>query len=245
MKITIEARKNTWVPFLDAKAKLKISWRARATYRAHNIRSAHTWPVSSRYTFEGISTKDSIPSSQLIMMEDGVPLAITQTVVSGVKGRLQTEDIEDPFVIITDNLANLSKSDLKRQRVAKGVIERTWTETIVRNLKIENKTGKKVSLKLTISDHPADDLVFEKSEPAPSAKAPPEYSFDIELEPDAERSLSLTFKLSCREKIEIPVQVVQRLPGEPPAPVPNMALEAMDDFPEAVEQVQWNDDDNE
>ena len=248
MKITIEARKSTWVPFLDTKAQLEIKWRARATYRAHNIRSPHTWPVSSRYTFKNISAKDAIPTSQLIIMEDGVPLAITQTVVSGVKARLQTEDIEDPFVVITDNLANLTKSEPQQTKVAKGVIERTWTETIVRNVKIENKTGKKVSLQLKIVDHPADELVFESSTPDPSNKQPPEYNFELTLEPDAEQSLLLRFTLGRREKIEVPVQVVQRRQAElaqqanqmPPMP----AYDDLDDeLVEAVEEeIQSNDD---
>src|SRR5262245_14054429 len=109
MKLTLEPRKTTWVPFLDSTAQLRLEWRCRVEYRRHNVRDASHWKVRTRYTFSGLACEHPIPSSQLIIMEQGIPLAITQTVVSAVRDRFQSEETDDPFVVVSDKLAGLKK----------------------------------------------------------------------------------------------------------------------------------------
>jgi hypothetical protein len=204
VKLTIEPRKTTWVPFLDCNAQLKSEWRCRVEYRAYNVRDAATWRTRTRYTFSGLSGITSIPSSQLIIMEQGIPLTVTQTVVSAVKDRFQSEEVDDPFVVITDRVAGLKKSELVEKQLAKGLLERTWVETIERSLKVENKTGKLLQLALTVVDHPADELRFVAAEPMPLRSSPPEYSFDIALAPDQEGTLKVILTLDKRETIRTP-----------------------------------------
>lgn len=205
MKITLEARKTTWVPFIDSTAKLDVEWKSRAEYNAYAIRKEHTWTVQTRYTFSGLQTDAPIPTSQLVLMEQGVPIVITSSVVSAVKNRFQSEEIEDPFVVITDKLARVTRSEPQRRQLARGLIERSWTETIARLVKIENKTGKQVSLELTVVDKPADELTFHSSQPEPSVSRPPEYVYQLELDVDAIHTLHLTFELAKRESIQAPV----------------------------------------
>lgn len=214
MKLTLEPRKTTWVPFIDSTAQLKVLWRCRVEYRPHNVRDTLTWTVRTRYVISGLRCDHSIPSSQLILMEQGIPLAITQTVVSAVKDRFQSEEMDDPFVVIIDKLAGLKKSEPSEKRLSKGLLERSWVDTIERSLRIENKTGKVVSLVLTVVDYPAEELEFVSSAPEPARSAPPEYTFDLELPVDQEISLKVLLKQARKETIHVPIEK----PQSPPRP---------------------------
>jgi hypothetical protein len=230
MKLTIEPRKTTWVSFVDSRAQLKVEWRMRAEYQSHNVRNPLTWPVKSRYTFSGIEGALALPSAQLILLEEGVPLAITQSVASAVKDRFQSEEVDDPFVAVTDRLASLRKSDLKQTKLAKGLIERTWTETIERSIHIENRTGKLVKLIFTLVDHPAEELEFVQADPAPERSTPPEYVFNLELAVDAIKLLKVTLRQRRSESIRTPVEPVAYGAGA------NRAQLANEDMQELMEE---------
>lgn len=206
MKISIDSRRSTWVPFIDTHADLTISWRSRAEYSMHNIFQAQRWTVHTRYLFSGLSTEHAIPSSQLIIKENGIPLTITQSVASALKDRFQSEEIEDPFVEITDKLADVSKTEEQQKELTPGLIELSWTETITRQLKLENKTGKKVLLAFTVVDNPAESLVFIRSEPSPESKEAPEYHFSIPLAIDEEKSMQVILQINRKKSIQAPVE---------------------------------------
>jgi hypothetical protein len=205
MKLTLEPRKTTWVSFLDSTAQLKMEWKCRAEYRAHNVRDTLTWQTFTRYTFTGLKAEHAMPSSQLIMMEQGIPLAITQSVVSAVKDRFQSELIQDPFVVITDKLASLKKKDMIEKRLAKGLVERSWVEVIERSLRVENRTGKPLTLALTVVDHAAEEVEFVSSEPAPALVQKPEVTFEVRLAPDQEQTVRVTLTLGRHESIRTPI----------------------------------------
>lgn len=211
MKLTLEPRKTTWVPFIDSTAQLKVLWRCCVEYRPLNVRDTLTWTVRTRHVISGLRCDHSIPSSQLILMEQGILLAITQTVASAVKDRFQPEEMDDPFVVILDKLAGLKKSEPSEKRLCEGLLERSWVDTIERSLRIENKTGKVVSLVLTVVDHPAEELEFVSSTPEPARSAPPGYTFDLELPIDQEISLKVTLKQARKETIHVPIE-------KPPTP---------------------------
>ncbi len=234
MKISIEARRTTRVPFLDSQARLERSWKARAEYRTSNVHDELTWPVTTRYSFSGLECGFPIPSSQLIIMEDGVPLTTTATVVSALKDRFSSEAIDDPFVIISDKVAGLKKSDVTQRRLAKALIERSWREDIRRNIKLENKTGKAVQLELTVIDQPASELVFVEATPAPDRVQPPEVVFELALEPEAIVNVEILLRRDCRETIRAPI-AQQR--GQQEAKMAMNDIEAFANF-EIEEQVQ-------
>jgi hypothetical protein len=233
MKLTLEPRKTTWVPFLDSKAQLTAEWRSRVEYHGYNARDPLTWKTRTRYTFSGLAGPTAIPSSQLIIMENGIPLTVAQTVVSAVKDRFQSEEVDDPFVVITDRLARLDKSEPKEKQLAKGLFERTWTETIERSLRIENRTGKVLKLALTVVDDPAEELTFVSAEPAAVRRAPPEYGFDIELAPDAEGTIKVVLAHKKSETIKAP-----RVESGPQAarPMPQQAQQMFVENEQADEQ---------
>lgn len=238
MKLTIEPRKTTWVKFLDSKAQLKIEWRCRVDYNAYNVKEALTWGTKSRYLFSSLSGVQAVPSAQLLLLEQGVPLAITQTVVSAVKDKFQSEEIDDPFVVVTDKLASLKKSERKERSLGKGLLERTWLENIERSISIENKTGKKVSLFLTLVDRPADDLSFVQSEPAPTRKASPEYVFELELAPDEEKLLKISLRLGRTESIRLQTEPARQMM---PTRASNLNAPA---FERNIDEAPLNDEDD-
>jgi hypothetical protein len=246
MKLTLEPRKTTWVPFLDSRAQLKIEWKSRAEYGTYNALSAdNTWPAKTRYTFTGLAGEHPIPSAQLVLMERGIPLAISQTVVSAVKDKFQSEELDDPFLVIRDKLAGLKRSDRQEKQVTKGLIERTWKETIERSVRIENRTGRKVTLSLTVVDRPAESLSFVSAEPAPSLARAPEYTFELELMPDEERSLKIVLSCERVESIRSRVEKPKARAARPNAPA--FAQELLGDSPDdlALEEEEPEDEGSE
>ncbi len=209
MKITLEPGKTTWVPFIESNAKVKISWTCKIEYTAYSIYNNNMHTANLRYVFSDLKGAQFIPSSQLIIKEEGIPLSITETVASPVKNKFKSEKIDDPFIEINDKIATIEKSKVISRTLSKRMIERAWTEKINRSVKIENKTGKKVLLKLSIVDKPAEELIFTSSEPAPSSKEPPEYYFDIELNEDDIKVIKLELKFKKLEKLELPPDIMK------------------------------------
>ena len=107
MKITLEPRKTTWVPFIDTDATLEIHWTARIEYTPHAAHQDASHAVDMRYSFSGMQGAQFIPSSQLIIKESGIPLTITESVVSPIKDRFKSERVADPFVEISDKVASI------------------------------------------------------------------------------------------------------------------------------------------
>ena len=245
MKITLEPRKTTWVPFIDSTAKLEIEWTAKINYTGWSAHQNTTHSVDMRYIFTKLDGAQFIPSSQLIIKEEGIPLAITETVVSPVKDRFRSEKISDPFVEVNDKLASIEKSKVKSKQLSKRMIERSWTETINRSIRIENKTGKQVLLNLMVVDNPAEELIFISSTPEPTKKEPPEYIYDVKLAPDAIVTIKIELKLKKLEKLELPpdkVKVSERRRYErPPQPMVQQMMNApLMDF--ACEEAYFEDE---
>ena len=59
MKITLEPRKTTWVPFIDSKAKLEIEWTAKIEYTSWSASQNSTHSVDMRYIFTGLDGAQS------------------------------------------------------------------------------------------------------------------------------------------------------------------------------------------
>ena len=216
MKITLEPRKTTWVPFIDSKARLTIHWTAKIEYTTYSAHLDTSHEVMMRYGFSGLEGAGFIPSSQVIIKENGIPLTITESVVSPVNDRFSSERVQDPFVEVTDKLASIKKSKVTSRQLSRRMIERSWSEKITRSIKIENKTGRQVSLALTVVDRPAEELVFVSSTPAPDRTEQPEYIYAVTLEPDAVQVIKVELKLKSVEKLELPPEQA----GPPPKPRP-------------------------
>jgi hypothetical protein len=204
MKITLEPRKTTWVPFVDCNAKLEIEWTVRIAYNKAMARENTSHSAFMRYIFNDLEGAQFVPSSQLIIKENGIPLVITQSVASPVKDRFRSERIVDPFVEIGDRVAQIEKSEVATKQLSKGVVERSWTDTINRSIRMENKTGKEVLLKLTVLDRPAEELVFVSSTPKADSKEQPEYRYNVQLKSDEVKTIKIELKLKNVEKIESP-----------------------------------------
>ncbi len=204
MNITLESRKTTWVSFIDTYAKMKAQWNCTAFYNIYNIKDNTPRSVNMKYTLFDLKNKDFIPSSQLIIKKEGIPQTITHTVVSSKRDSFSSEHIDDPFVEVQDNLANVIKKDLKEKRLSKTMLERTWTEYITRSIKIANKNEHDIHLILKIQDDPAQELTFKSSDPQPKGKEPPEYIYEFNIKAEKEILLKIEFIVKQKETIKTP-----------------------------------------
>ena len=203
-KINLEPRKTTWVKFIDEKAKMKVERKCKVQYYRSNILSNLTHSIDMKYLFTNLKSGKCIPSSQLIIKEGGIPVSITQTVVSLSPDKFSSATTYDPFVEIEDKVAKVDKSKVKEKKLSKRLIERTWSETVKRVIRIENKTGKKILVELSVFENPADDILFSSSSPKPERSTPPERYWGIQLKKEQEKIITLTFSVQRKENIRLP-----------------------------------------
>lgn len=201
---TLEPRKTTWVKFIDEKAKMAVERKCKVHYYTSNILSNLTHTLDMKYNFTGLKSGKCIPSSQLIIKEGGIPVTITQTVVSLDPTKFASTTTEDPFVEISDNVASVDKGKVKEKKLSKRIIEREWEEEVTRVIKVENKTGKKINLDFAVFENPADGINFKSATPKPSKSAPPERGWIIELKKEQDKSISIKFVVKRKESIRLP-----------------------------------------
>ena len=188
--------------------------------------------MAKKSNMEDLRRLISIGKEKGYLTYDEVNSALPDDLVS-------SEKIDDPFVEVRDNVANVEKSDLVEKMHSKTMLERTWTEAVTRAIKIKNKNDREIDLTLKVLDNPAQELTFQESTPKPTREQAPEYIFELKVEPEGEIILNIRFTLQKKETIKIPVgkvgfaQVSQvSKPGG--AGIPSLAQEALspqkDDF---------------
>jgi hypothetical protein len=189
-----------------------------------------------KYLFTNLKSGKCIPSSQLIIKEGGIPVSITQTVVSLSPDKFSSATTYDPFVEIEDKVAKVDKSKVKEKKLSKRLIERTWSETVKRVIKIENKTGKKILVELSVFENPADDILFTSSSPKPERSTPPERYWAIQLKKEQEKIITLTFSVQRKENIRLPPdKTIKGRIAYQNEDMAEMAQQRME-FPEEIEE---------
>lgn len=201
---TLEPRKTTWVKFIDEKAKMDVERKCKVYYYTGNILSNLTHNVDMKYLFTNLKSGKCIPSSQLIIKENGIPVTITNTVVSLDPTKFTSATTEDPFVEISDNVASVDKTKVKEKKLSKRIIEREWEEIVTRVVKVENKTGKKINLDMSVFENPADGIIFKEATPKPSRSTPPERGWMIDLKKEQDKTISIQFVVKRKESIRLP-----------------------------------------
>jgi len=240
-KINLEPRKTTWVKFIDEKAKMKVERKCKVQYYRSNILSNLTHGIDMKYLFTNLKSGKCIPSSQLIIKEGGIPVSITQTVVSLSPDKFSSATTYDPFVEIEDKVAKVVKSKVKEKKLSKRLIERTWSETVKRVIKIDNKTGKKILVELSVFENPADDILFTSSSPKPERSTPPERHWEINLKKEQEKVITLTFSVQRKENIRLPPD--KTIKGR--IAYQNQMVDAAEqqmDFPEELNEEAYNEE---
>ena len=238
-KITLEPRKTTWVNFIDEKAKMEIERTCKVYYYKSNILNNANHYVEMRYKFSGMKGNKMIPSSQLIIKENGIPVTITNTQVSLEPNKFSSTQTQDPFVEVTDNVANYKKSKVKEKKLSKRVIERTWEEDVTRVIKVSNKTGRNIVLELKVFENPAENVAFVSASPKPTETCAPERIWKLEFKKEQDRSLTLKFKVRRLESLRLPPDKTrgggEGLPNQPAAPMVQQMEAPYDDLPEEME----------
>jgi hypothetical protein len=235
-RISLEPRKTTWVKFIEEAAKMKMERKCNIYYYKSNILSNITQYVDMKYKITGLKSGKCIPSSQLIIKENGIPVTITQTVVSLEPDKFSSATTNDPFVEITDNVASVEKSKIREKKLSKRVIERAWDETVTRVVKIENKTGKKISLDISVYENPAEDIVFVSSTPKPSRTTPPERAWTINMKKEEEKTITLKFTVKRTDSIRLPPDKTRGYVDVPDAAMPLSQLESEEEYLDELEE---------
>jgi hypothetical protein len=204
MKITLEPRKETRVPFLRSPATMNMEHRIEIAYSTYSVKDNSTPTVNMRYMISGIRTDRTIPPSQLVILQQGVPVTVTHMAGSPAPGKLHSTWVDDPLVEVLDRVSRVEKKRTREKRLSSRVIERFTDEIVTRQVKIENKTGKALEMELTVQEDPASGITFVEAKPAPKSSQPPEHHWELSIPVEGVATVAITLEVKRVEKIELP-----------------------------------------
>jgi hypothetical protein len=243
-RITLEPRKTTRVPFLTGKAKMKTEHKLHISYYGEDVLQSMDRSAQIRYTFTGLTSGKPIPGSQLIIKEKGLPQTIARAEPSAIPDKFHSIWVEDPLVEISDRVAKVEQTKFEEKKLSNRLIERVREEAVTRNIRVQNKTGKAVHIRLEIEDSPANGLVFKNAEPAPNASRPPEQIWELNIAKEADVSVSMKLNLKRTERIELPSDRTLRAVMSPSAAMPMEYAQKNDDLDEQEFEDEKDQDDN-
>ncbi len=215
-KITLEPRKTTRVPFISDKAKMKTEHKLHIQFYGADVLIAQNRTAMIRYCFMGMKSGKPIPASQLIIKEKGLPQTIAETEPSAMPDKFNSQWVDDPLVEITDRVSKVEQMKLEEKKLSNRVIERVREDNVTRAIRMVNKTGKPMTMRLEIEDAPASGLQFISAEPKPTNMRPPEYIWEFSMAKEEERTVTVKFNFKQTERIELPAEVrlgVRAYPG--------------------------------
>jgi len=219
-KITLEPRKTTRVPFLTGKAKMKTEHKLHIAYYGEDVLQSMDRSAQIRYTFTGLTSGKPIPGSQLIIKERGLPQTIARAEPSAIPDKFHSVWVEDPLVEISDRVAKVEQTKFEEKKLSNRLIERVREEAVTRTIRVMNKTGKAVHIRLEIEDSPANGLIFKNADPAPATSRPPEQIWELNIAKEADTTVSMKFNLKRTERIELPSDRTLRAVMSPAAAMP-------------------------
>ncbi len=204
MRITLHPRKTTRVPFLKSTSKVRLEHRLQLEYLPGAVKENYQPTPDMRYLLSGLPPNEAVPPSELIVFQKGIPVTTTTTKGTPGTGKLESAWMTDPLVEISDKVAGVTKVRQDEKRLSARVIERYTEETVVRMLKVENRTGKRVSLRLLLLERPSDGIMFTSAEPKPNRSSPPEHEWDLDVPVEGAATVTITLATKLLEKIELP-----------------------------------------
>lgn len=204
MKITLQPRKTIRVPFLRSRSKVRLEHKLTVEYLPHSIKENEAPVPVMRYCLSDIQTKDAIPPSEMIVLQKGIPVMVTTTKGTPGTGKLESAWMSDPLLEVSDKVAGVKKLKQEEKRLSARVIERYVEETVVRALRISNKTGRPVNLLVQFQERPSDGIFFNSADPKPTKSAPPEHDWELQVPVEGEKVVTLNLTCKTLEKIELP-----------------------------------------
>ncbi len=241
-KITLEPRKTTRVPFIYDKAKMKTEHRLHIQFYGADILTTAARMALIRYSFTGLTSGKPIPASQLIIKEKGLPQTIAQTEPSAMPDKFNSQWVDDPLVEIMDRVSKVEQTKFEEKKLSNRVIERVREDTVTRAIRMVNKTGKPVTMKLEIEDAPASGLQFVSAEPSPTTIRAPEYIWEFSMAKEEERIVLVKFNFKRTERIELPADARLGVGGVYPSPAAASPAQFEDNSNDVFTNQGLNDD---
>jgi len=225
MKATLLPRENVRLVWFKAEGvKYQHDRKVELYYSESNLQQD---AISRTGTFQMVfqDVPKQVPASQIVIFDKALGLPESYNKTSGSVGpRLSTEWQDDLEVEITDRLVtyDTGKETIKveppsphlRSRL-KEIEIRERDDIVTRKLVVKNLTARSID-GLQVKLYENKDIRFEKAKVEPSKKDPPEYSWLVDIEPDASGTVEFTLRLHITKTFEIEKELPPGTPLPPP-----------------------------
>ena len=209
MKLFLPSHETIRVKLFDNKAKAIEEYKTTLTYSPYSIKMDQNVTSSLIFTFTDLETSLMIPSSRIIVVKNGLPLMFNSTSGSSVKNKFKTDSIEDVNLKIQDRVGKIETLAMKENTLGSRLIERTWTEKIMRIISIRNETGRDIkNLIIEINDDPAHKITFQQADPAPSEINLPAHIWKLNLNIDEVKKINIFLNYAQKEQLKIQPQKI-------------------------------------
>ncbi|MFX1296175.1 MAG: hypothetical protein ACFFD2_15160 [Promethearchaeota archaeon] len=210
MRASLNSRKNVRIKWFDLKdVSYSIERKLEVSYSTGSVENnINNYSPSFQYNFKEV-TNTQIPQSDIIIFENNLPATYART--GGSKGnKFSTELQNDPIVLVTDRIVELSKGkenitreppEYPNPRI-KEIEIRERDDTVKRKISFKNDSNEIVNnfeLKLVETK----DVRFIDGNPDATKKDPPEYIWTFSIDPEATYSIELKFQTYIRKTYEI------------------------------------------
>jgi hypothetical protein len=225
MKATLLPRENVRLAWFKLdNVKFQNDRKVELLYAESNLEQD---AISRSGTFQIVfqDVPKQVPASQIIIFDKALGLPQSYSKTSGSVGsRLSTDWQDDLDVEMTDRLVNYEtgKETIKiepppphlRSRL-KEIEIRERDDIVTRKLVVKNLTARLIE-SLQVKLYESKDIRFEKSKIEPSKRDPPEYTWLINVQPDASSTVEFTLKLHVTKTFEIEKELPSGV-ARPPA----------------------------
>ncbi|MBN2152370.1 MAG: hypothetical protein JW839_13040 [Candidatus Lokiarchaeota archaeon] len=229
MKATLLPRENVRLAWFKAEnVKFQHDRKVELSYTQHNLQQD---AISRTGTFQIVfqDVPKQVPASQIVIFDKALGLPQSYSRTSGSVGpRLSTEWQDDLDLEITDRLVTYGtgKEEIKvepppphlRNRL-KEIEIRERDDLVTRKLVVKNLTARPID-GLQVKLYENKDIRFEKSKVEAFKKDPPEYTWLVNVQPDATGMVEFTLKLHVTKTFEIekdlPPGAARTSPGRAP-----------------------------
>ncbi len=212
MKATLLPRENVRLAWFKAEnIKFQYDRKAELTFSSSYLQQDTISRTGSfQIVFQDVPKQ--VPTSQIIIFDKALGLPQSYNKTPGSVGpRLSTEWQDDLEVEMTDRLVSYDtgKEMIKvepppphlRNRL-KEIEIRERDDIVTRKLVVKNLTARAID-GLQVKLYENKDIRFEKSKTEPSKKDPPEYTWSVNVQPDASSTVEFTLKLHVTKTFEI------------------------------------------
>jgi hypothetical protein len=207
MKANVPTRKKIKLNWFKAKCDFKIERKIETQYTAANVSSNKlAWDAIVKYILvkQGDLINKAIPTnSPMTLYKNNLPFLFINTAESsGTK--INSEDLIDDDIVVEDDIVNIDEGESKvtyedASNPKEQIEVRTRYDKISRKITIENKLDNNIELLFDFKQ--TKDVIFVKSEPAPSLIEEPNFKYTIKIASESKSSVLVDLKAKIVSRI--------------------------------------------